>query len=44
MQCDPPHLLPQVFVALEILIKEELLEFAEINEIKGCLGYPAPGS
>ena len=32
MKCDPPH---KAFLAPEILIKEELLEFAGTDEIKG---------
>ena len=31
------------FVASKILIKEDLLEFARMGEIKECLGYPASG-
>ena len=31
------------FVASKILIKEELLEFARMDEIKDCLGYQVSG-
>ena len=31
------------FAASKILIKEELLEFARMDKIKECLGYPASG-